>query len=72
MVLYLTPDDAGRDGGGKTPHPTASQTPEHLRLTQNARERTVDTPQQNGTETLSIHVDFTADSSPDPELSTYV
>ena len=35
------------------------------------REQTVDTPQQNGTETLSIHVDFTADSSPDPELSTY-
>ena len=31
-------------------------------LTQNARERTVDTPQQNGTETLSIHADFTADS----------
>ena len=41
-------------------------------LTQNAREQTVGTPQRNGTETLSIHVDFTADSSPDPELSTYV
>ena len=41
-------------------------------LTQNAREQTVDTPQQNGTETLSIHVDFIVDSSPDPELSTYV
>ena len=27
MVLYLPPDDAGRDGEGKTPHPTASQTP---------------------------------------------
>ena len=31
MVVYLPPDDAGRDGEGKTPHPTASQTPEHLR-----------------------------------------
>ena len=31
-------------------------------LTQNAREQTVNTPQENGTETLSIHVDFTADS----------
>ena len=44
----------------------------HPELTKSARERTVDTPQQNGTETLSIHVDFTADSSPDSELSTYV
>jgi hypothetical protein len=42
-------------------------------LTQNAKERTADILQQNGTETLSIHVDFSAhDSSPDPELSTYV
>ena len=41
-------------------------------LTQNAKEWTVDPPQQNGTETLSFHVDFTADSSPDPELSAYV
>ena len=31
VVLYLPPDDAGRDGEGKTPHSTASQTPEHLR-----------------------------------------
>ena len=31
MVVYLPPDDAGRDGEGKTPHPTVSQTPEHLR-----------------------------------------
>ena len=31
MVVYLPPDDAGRDGEGKTPHPTASQTPKHLR-----------------------------------------
>ena len=38
-------------------------------LTQNAREQTVDIPQQNGTETLSILMDFMADSSPDPELS---
>ena len=72
MVVYLPPDDAGRDGEGKTPHPTASQTQNISELTQNARERTVDTPQQNRTETLGIHVDFTADSSPDPELSTYV
>jgi methyl coenzyme M reductase gamma subunit len=42
-------------------------------LTQNAKERTADILQQNGTETLSIHVDFSArDSSPDPEPSTYV
>ena len=59
MVVYLPPDDAGRDGEGKTPHPTASQTPEHLRTDSDARERTVDTPQQNGTETLSIHVEST-------------
>ena len=39
-------------------------------LTQNAKEQTAD--QQNGMETLSVHVDFTADSSPVPELSTYV
>ena len=30
-VLYLPPNGAGRDGEGRTPHPTASQTPEHLR-----------------------------------------
>ena len=24
MVVYLPPDDAGRDGEGKTPHPTAT------------------------------------------------
>ena len=31
VVLYLPPDDARRDSEGKTPHPTASETPEHLR-----------------------------------------
>ena len=41
-------------------------------LTQHAQERTRDLLQQRGTETLSIHVDFSGDSSPDPELSTYV
>ena len=31
VVVHLPPDDAGRDGEGKTPHPTASQTLKHLR-----------------------------------------
>ena len=31
VILYLPPENAGRDGEGKTPHPTSSQTPEHLR-----------------------------------------
>ena len=72
MVLYLPPDNAGRDGEGKTPHPTASQTLEHLRTDSECQGTDCGHSQQNGTETLSIHVDFTADSSPDPELSTYV
>ena len=34
MVLYLSPDDAGRDGKGKIPHSISEQT-------QNAREQAV-------------------------------
>ena len=43
-------------------------------LTRRARERiqATATDHQNGTETLSIHVDFSAESSPDPELGTLV
>lgn len=43
-----------------------------IELTQNAKERAQNHLQQHGTETLSIHVDFSGDSSPDPDLSTYV
>jgi hypothetical protein len=42
-------------------------------LTRMAKERVQDSgDHQNVTETLSIHVDFSADSSPDPELGTLV
>ena len=43
-------------------------------LTHRARERiqVTATDHQHGTETLSIHVDFSAESSPDRELGTLV
>ena len=41
-------------------------------LTLNAKERNRDLLQHYGSETLSVHVDFSADSSPDREVATYV